>query len=355
MTALLCHNDEIAMGVMSALHDLGLRVPEDVSVIGVDDHPIGRPWQPRLGQNEIVTSTPATATHPSLLVRDVESPDDPRLADYVRLRDTSLRKHLEFEQGLFIAEGEKVIRRAVEAGYRPRSFLLAERWLSSLTDVVSQWPDVPVFVVSEPMAEKVTGFHVHRGALASLRREQRHELGDLLALRRLVVCEDIVDHTNVGAILRNVAGLGWDGVLLSPRSADPLYRRSIKVSMGAVFSLPWARLLDWHATPALLRSADFLTVALTLADDSVPLPEVAVQLQRAPRKLAVLVGTEGAGLSERWAGGAALRVRIPMHAGVDSLNVAAATAVACYALGESSSDSSSSSPGMRGDTGQSSG
>jgi tRNA G18 (ribose-2'-O)-methylase SpoU len=291
------------------------------------------------------------------LVRDVESPDDARLADYVRLRDTSLRKHLEFEQGLFIAEGEKVIRRAVRAGYRPRSFLLAERWLDSLADVVAESSGVPVYVVSEALAEEVTGFHVHRGALASLRREHRHHVGDLLAMRRLVVCEDIVDHTNVGAVLRNVAGLGWDGVLLSPRSADPLYRRSIKVSMGTVFSLPWARLPDWHAAPALLQDAGFLTVALTLADDAVPLPEAAAQLQHQPSRLAVLVGTEGAGLSPRWADGAAMRVRIPMCAGVDSLNVAAATAVACYALGDSSahSSSSSSSPAILGDTGQSSG
>jgi tRNA G18 (ribose-2'-O)-methylase SpoU len=289
-------------------------------------------------------------------MRDVESPEDPRLTDYVRLRDTSLRKHLEFEQGLFIAEGEKVIRRAVRAGYRPRSFLLAERWLDALTDVVAEFAGVPVYVVSEALAEEVTGFHVHRGALASLRREQRHHVGDLLAMRRLVVCEDIVDHTNVGAILRNVAGLGWDGVLLSPRSADPLYRRSIKVSMGTVFSLPWARLPDWHAAPALLQDAGFLTVALTLADDALPLPEAAAQLQQQSR-LAVLVGTEGAGLSSRWADGAALRVRIPMCAGVDSLNVAAATAVACYALGDPSagSSSSSSSPAILGDTGQSSG
>jgi len=303
-----------------------------------------------------VTSSSASAAPPPPLVRDVVSPDDPRLADYVRLRDTSLRKHLEFEQGLCIAEVEKVSRRAVEAGYRPRSFLLAERWLDALADVVAQSAGAPVYVVSEALAEEVTGFHVHRGALASLRRERRHDVSDLLGMRRLVICEDIVDHTNVGAILRNVAGLGWDGVLLSPRSADPLYRRSIKVSMGTVFSLPWARLPDWHAAPSLLQASGFLTVAMTLAADAVPLPEIAAQLQQEPRRLAVLVGTEGAGLSERWAAAAAVRVQIPMYAGVDSLNVAAATAVACYALGATSPDSSSSSsPGIRGDTGQSSG
>jgi tRNA G18 (ribose-2'-O)-methylase SpoU len=279
---------------------------------------------------------------------------DQRLADYVRLRDTSLRKHLESEHGLFIAEGEKVIRRAVEAGHRPRSFLLAERWLAGLTDVLSRWPDVPVYVVTEELAEAVTGFHVHRGALASLHREQRHTVSDLLALDRLVVLEDVVDHTNVGAILRSAAGLGWDGALLSPRAADPLYRRSIKVSMGAVFSLPWARLPSWHEAPALLRDAGFTTVALTLAPDAVDLAELAHSLEPQAR-VAILLGTEGAGLSARWAEEADLRVRIPMHAGIDSLNVAAAAAVACYSLSKSSSSSSSSASRMRGLTGQSSG
>lgn len=262
----------------------------------------------------------------------VDRSDDDRLADYVRLRETSLRRSLESAQGLFIAEGEKVIRRAVEAGYRPRSFLLAPRWLEGLQDVLDRWPAVPVHVVSEQLAEEVTGFHVHRGALASLHREERHTVAELLRAERLVVCEDVVDHTNVGALLRNAAGLGWDGVLLSPRAADPLYRRSIKVSMGAVFSLPWARLSDWHAAPSLLAEAGFTTLALTLADDAVDLATVAADLAREPRKVAVLLGTEGAGLSERWSSQASARVKIPMAAGIDSLNAAAATAVACYAL-----------------------
>jgi tRNA G18 (ribose-2'-O)-methylase SpoU len=268
--------------------------------------------------------------------------EDPRLADYVRLRETSLRRHLEIEHGLFIAEGEKVIRRAIEAGFRPRSFLLAERWLRGLQDVVERWPEVPVLVVTEQLAEQITGFHVHRGALASLHREQRHRVEDILSMRRLVVLEDIVDHTNVGAILRNAAGLGWDGVLLSPQTADPLYRRSIKVSMGAVFALPWARLEDWRRAPELLAAAGFTTVALTLASDAVQLSQLAGSLTSDSR-VAVMVGTEGAGLSRRWSEGAAVRARIPMFAGIDSLNVAAATAIACYELS------------ARGVTGQSSG
>jgi tRNA G18 (ribose-2'-O)-methylase SpoU len=256
---------------------------------------------------------------------------DPRLADYVSLRDASLRRHLESDQGLFIAEGAKVIRRAVGAGYRPRSFLLAERWLEGLHDVLTRWPAAPVYVVTEDLAEQVTGFHVHRGALASLHRDQRHSVEELLAQQRLVVLEDIVDHTNVGAILRNAAGLGWDGALLSPRAADPLYRRSIKVSMGAVFSLPWARLVDWRGAPQLLSAAGFLTVALSLAPDAVELSQLAATIT--PRsRIAVLLGTEGAGLSTRWSDGAAVRARIPMSAGIDSLNVAAAGAIACYSL-----------------------
>ncbi len=262
-------------------------------------------------------------------VIDLDDPSDARLTDYVALRDSSLRKHLEAERGLFIAEGEKVIRRAIEAGYRPRSFMLGPRWLDSLRDVVG---DAPVYRVSEATAEAVSGFHVHRGALASLYRETRHAMADLLAMRRLMVCEEIVDHTNVGAILRNAAGLGWDGVLLAPRCADPLYRRAIKTSMGAVFSLPWARLDDWRTAVPTLQRAGFTVVALALRDDAVDLADFAARVELAQR-LAVLLGTEGAGLSTRWIDQADVAVRIPMRAGIDSLNVAAASAIAGYTLG----------------------
>ncbi|SEQ53911.1 TrmH family RNA methyltransferase [Microlunatus flavus] len=261
----------------------------------------------------------------------VDDADDPRLGDYVRLRESSLRKSLESERGLFIAEGEKVIRRAAEAGHAPRSFLLAPRWLAGLDDVLRRWPDVPVYVVDEAVAEQVTGFHVHRGALASFHRADLPPVGDLLGASRLVVLEDVVDHANVGAVLRSAAGLGWDGALLSPRCADPLYRRAVKVSMGAVFALPWTRLPSWREAPGLLADSGLTTVALTLADDAVDLADLAAELDGSER-LAVLLGTEGAGLSERWSSGATVRARIPMRAGVDSLNVAAAAAIACYAL-----------------------
>ena len=260
---------------------------------------------------------------------EVTQADDPRLGEYVALRDANLRRSLEADRGLFIAEGAKVIRRAVEAGYPPRSFLLAQRWLAELGDLVDAF-DGPAYLVSEALAEQVTGFHVHRGALAAMRRLDRFSVADVLAGRRIVVAEDIVDHTNVGAIIRNAAGLGWDGLLISPRCADPLYRRSVKVSMGAVFSLPWARLPAWDGAISQLKAAGFTVAALALRPDAVPLARFAAG--PAPDKLAILLGTEGEGLSPRWIAEADVCVRIPMTAGIDSLNVAAASAIACYSL-----------------------
>ncbi|WP_182376358.1 RNA methyltransferase [Nocardioides sp. WS12] len=251
---------------------------------------------------------------------------DPRLADYRDLRDVELRKNLEAEHGLFLAEGEKVVRRAIEAGFTARSFLMAPRWLDGLADVLDR-SDAPCFVVAEDMAEEVTGFHVHRGALASLERRPLPPVEDVLAgARSVLVLEDIVDHTNVGAILRSGAAFEFDAVLLAPRCADPLYRRSIKVAMGAVFTMPWTRVPDWYdALPALSR-AGFTTVAMTLAPDAVPIEEAVQGLD----KVALVLGSEGHGLSPRWEESADRRAIIPMAPGIDSLNVAAATAVACY-------------------------
>ncbi|NLA29121.1 MAG: RNA methyltransferase, partial [Propionibacterium sp.] len=155
---------------------------------------------------------------------------------------------------------------------------------------------------------------------------------ELLPANRLVICEDIVDHTNVGAIIRSAAGLGWDGVLLAPRAADPLYRRAIKTSMGAVFEIPWARMSNWESGLLVLRESGFEIVAMALRDDAIDLSEYAAELAARPRKVALLLGTEGDGLSSRWLSQADAVVRITMRHGVDSLNVAAAAAVACYAL-----------------------
>ena len=262
------------------------------------------------------------------VLTEIGDPDDPRLADYRDLRDVELRKHLEAEHGLFLAEGEKVVRRAVEAGYGPRSFLMAPRWLDGLSDVLAQ-TGAPCYVVSEELAEQVTGFHVHRGALASLRRRPLPTLDEVLAgARTVLVLEDIVDHTNVGAILRSGAALDVDAVLLSPRCADPLYRRAVKVAMGAVFSMPWTRLDDWYDALPTLTARGYTTVAMTLAPDAKPLDEAVAGLD----KVALVLGGEGHGLSPRWQAAADRRAVIPMRPGIDSLNVAAATAVACYVL-----------------------
>ncbi|HET7069364.1 MAG TPA: RNA methyltransferase, partial [Nocardioides sp.] len=214
----------------------------------------------------------------------------------------------------------------VEAGFTARSFLMAARWLDGLDDVLAT-STAPCYVVSEELAEQVTGFHVHRGALASLERRPLPSVGEVLAAAHTVlVLEDVVDHTNVGAIFRCGAAFGFDAVLLAPRCADPLYRRSIKVGMGAVFSTPWTRLPDWYDALPDLASRGFTTVALTLAADALPIERVVSGLDR----VALVLGSEGHGLSPRWERTADRRAIIPMREGIDSLNVAAAAAVACY-------------------------
>jgi len=258
----------------------------------------------------------------------VEDPADPRLADYTSLTDVELRRRREPAEGLFIAEGEKVIRRALRAGYPMRSMLLTPKWREVMADVIAE-AEAPVFEASPELAEQVTGYHVHRGALAAMGRKPLPEAGELLAgARRVAVFEDIVDHTNVGAAFRNAAALGVDAVLLTPRCADPLYRRSVKVSMGAVFSVPYARLEGWPADAGVFARHGFTLAALTLADDSITLDELVASR---PERLALMFGSEGPGLSAAAQRAADHRVRIPMDAGIDSLNIAAASAVAFYA------------------------
>ncbi|MCE1178693.1 MAG: RNA methyltransferase [Micrococcales bacterium] len=262
----------------------------------------------------------------------ITDPTDERLADFVALTDVSLRRRTEPERGLYIAESEKVIRRALAAGHRPRAYLMAERWLSDLADLVegAEADGVPVYVGAHDVIEQLTGFHLHRGALASMQRPELPSLADLLSdARRVLVLEDIVDHTNVGAVFRSAAALGVDAVLVTPRCADPLYRRSIRVSMGTVFQVPWTRIDPWPGGVAQLRELGFTVAALALSDDSVTLDELAAA---APERLALVLGTEGDGLSAHTVAAADLVVRIPMAGGVDSLNVAAAGALAAYVL-----------------------
>ena len=311
----------------------------------------------------------------------VDDPRDPRLADYARLTDVRLRSSMEPARGLFVAEGDKVIRRAVAAGYQVRSMLVTRDKLGGLEDVAGACPG-PVYVISQEAAELLTGYRVHRGALASMARRALPTVTGLLSgalpasdlsraplagdpsggplavggpagggvrpapagtaerardgrpgwPRRIVILEDLVDHGNVGGIFRCAAALGVDAVILSPRCADPLYRRAVKVSMGAVFAIPYARMSDWRGGLAEIRAAGFALLALTPDQSALPLDKLAPA-----GRVALLLGTEGDGLSSRWLAEADAAVCVPMSAdamalGVDSLNVVAAAAIACHEL-----------------------
>ncbi|MFD5783565.1 TrmH family RNA methyltransferase [Streptomyces sp. NPDC126933] len=259
----------------------------------------------------------------------VNDPDDPRLRDYTGLTDVELRRRREPAEGLFIAEGEKVIRRAGQAGYAMRSMLLSAKWVDTMRDIIDEVP-APVYAVSPELAERVTGYHVHRGALASMQRKPLPTTAEVLrTARRVAVMEAVNDHTNIGAIFRSAAALGMDAVLLSPDCADPLYRRSVKVSMGAVFSVPYARLDGWPTALDAVREAGFRLLALTPDEKASPMDAAAPhRLER----VALMLGAEGDGLSRRALDAADEWVRIPMAHGVDSLNVGAAAAVAFYAV-----------------------
>lgn len=255
--------------------------------------------------------------------------NEPALADYARLTDVALRVATEPRGGLYIAESMTVIGRALRAGHEPRSVLTSEKWLPELETLLGD-RDVTVHVGEAGVLEALTGFHLHRGALASMHRPALPTVAGVLQnAQRVVIVEDVVDHTNVGAIFRSVAGLGADAVLVTPRCADPLYRRSVRVSMGTVLQVPWTRLPEWSEAVPQLHAAGFTIAALALADEAVSLRDFAAT---APDRVAIVVGTEGDGLSRTALEAADVVVTIPMAHGVDSLNVAAASAVALYAL-----------------------
>ena len=263
-------------------------------------------------------------------VTTVEDPADPRVADYVGLTDGARRMRHEPGEGFFIAEGEKVIARAASAGFVPRSLLLSPSRLADLSPAVEAL-DCPVLVASYEVLQAVTGFHVHRGALASFGRQPTRPAAEVLAhARRVVVLEAVTNHTNLGAVFRSAAALGMDAVLLSSTSCDPLYRRAVRVSMGQVFAVPYAFLDDWPGGLEQVRGAGFRLLALTPRATATDLGELAVGPDE---RVALVFGAEGPGLSDEVLAAADEQVRIPMAAGVDSLNVGSAAAVAFWVLG----------------------
>jgi tRNA G18 (ribose-2'-O)-methylase SpoU len=266
----------------------------------------------------------------------LESAGDPRVSDYTQLTDVHLRKLREPAEGMYIAESSRVLRRALAAGHSPRSFFLAEKWLDDLQDVLSEYPDVPAFIGSAALLEEITGFHLHRGAMAAMQRPAPVPLPELLAdartetphRSRIAILEDLTDHTNVGAIFRSAAAIGVDAVLVTPQCADPLYRRSIRVSMGTVFQVPWTRVEAWPASIEQLKEAGYFVAGMSLGEGAITLDELVAQDHQ---NLVLVFGTEGDGLKPETDRSLDARVTIPMMNGVDSLNVAASSAVAFYA------------------------
>ena len=262
----------------------------------------------------------------------------PELDPYARLTQNQLRCRLEPEKGIFIAESPKVISRALDAGYEPVSLLMERRQITGpAAEILTRCGDAPVYTADRELLAGLTGFELTRGVLCAFRRPAPRSVEELCKeARRVAVLEGIVDSTNVGAIFRSAAALNMDAVLINPSCCDPLCRRAVRVSMGTVFQVPWGQLgdspADWPEKGMdVLHALGFKTAAMALSDRSVSIDDA--QLAREP-KLAIVLGTEGDGLASSTIASCDYTVKIPMSHGVDSLNVAAASAVAFWQLGK---------------------
>lgn len=248
------------------------------------------------------------------------------LLPYTHLKDVQLRSKWETEAGVFLAESWEVIERATEAGFPAESLLVSTEWARRAPERIAALvgPDIPVYTLPEAQTAAITGFRVHRGAMAVMKRQPLPSVETVQQGASLIaIIEDVVDHTNVGAIFRNAAALGVDAILVSPSCSDPLYRRSVRVSMGSVFKIPWTRLEAWPDRNGL---EEFEIWALTPGGED-------IRERPVPKRLALVLGSEGPGLKERTLNWADRRISIPMAHGVDSLNVATAAAVAFWAVG----------------------
>ncbi len=264
---------------------------------------------------------------------EIQDFSDPALDLYARLTENQLLNRADPENALFIAESPLVIGRALDAHCEPVSFLMEHQHIEGKgREILARCcKDIPVYTAEESMLAQLTGFHLTRGMLCAMRRPKLPTVEEVCRnARRIVVLENVMNPTNIGAIFRSAAALGMDAVLLTSAGSDPLYRRASRVSMGNVFLIPWTYLPEEGDWTALLRSLGFRTVAMALRDDSVRLDDPRLA---AEGKLAIVMGTEGDGLASSTIASCDYTVKIPMYHGVDSLNVAAASAVAFYELG----------------------
>ncbi len=268
------------------------------------------------------------------VVIEISELTDPRLGDYALATDVALRGARGSDHGLYLAESLLVFERALAVGHRPRSVLAlggsVEQTLAALTAAGLNDGDIPIFVGPGELLAELTGYALHRGLVAAMYRPPLPSVESLLAgASRIVILENLADPTNVGAVFRSVGAIGADAVLVTPRCSDPFYRRAIRVSMGAVLQVPWTRVGDWPSTRTLLSASGFHIAALALREDAVSLRDFAAIV---PPRLAFVLGTEGGGLTPEAIEAADTIVRIPMAHGIDSLNVAAASAVAMWSL-----------------------
>ncbi|MGR6901908.1 TrmH family RNA methyltransferase [Glutamicibacter sp. BSL13] len=266
--------------------------------------------------------------HRVIEIRDLHG--DRRLDDYLKLSEANLRMRSDIANGIYIAESTMVVQRAISVGHVPRSFLLARKYLPQLEAEFARYPDAPIFVGEDAELEALTGFHLHRGALAAMQRPAPLELDAVLEKSsRIAILEDIADHSNLGAMLRSAAGLGVDAVLLTPNCVDPLYRRSVRVSMGTALTIDWVRLGTWPADLERVREHGYRILAMELTEDATPLDELVPQ---PGEKIAMILGNEGRGVRPETLQAVDQSVIIPMARQVASLNVAAASAVAFWQL-----------------------
>ena len=269
------------------------------------------------------------------MIIEINDFNAPELDPYARLKDVQLYHYYEPDAGVFIAESPAIVERAVESGCEVESFLCEPHFIKSLSDTLfKKFPDVPVYTAPLEVMEQITGFHLTRGLLSILKRPAPRNIDDIIEGKsRIAVLENTMNPTNVGAMFRSAAALGIGAVLLTPNCSDPLYRRAARVSMGTVFQVPWAYFTGDNIWPEggikYLHEHGFKTIAMALSDDSISIDDPILKKEE---KLAIVLGTEGDGLTKKTIATCDYTVRIPMQAGVDSLNVAAASAVAFWEL-----------------------